>query len=128
MVRAAPLPAAALFPGKPAKPVTRGGIPEEPEELTLPISEDGAELDVWINYSGTIVGDVNEIAGVQKMEEMTGVHINWTPVAQNELQEKFGILLSSGTYPDIVYPVLCPTLMAWTPASPMVSSTPTMTP
>ena len=38
------------------------------------------------------------------MEEMTGVHINWTPVAQNELQEKFGILLSSGTYPDIVYP------------------------
>lgn len=41
-----------------------GGIPEEPEELTLPISEDGAELDVWINYSGTIVGDVNEIAGV----------------------------------------------------------------
>lgn len=81
-----------------------GGIPEEPEELTLPISEDGAELDVWINYIGTIVGDVNEVAGVQKMEEMTGVHINWTPVAQNELQEKFGILLSSGTYPDIVYP------------------------
>ena len=34
----------------------------EPEELTLPLSEDGAGLDVYITYSGTIVSDINSIA------------------------------------------------------------------
>lgn len=81
-----------------------GGVPAEPEELTLPISEDGAELDVWVNYSGTIVSDLNEIEGVKRMEEMTGVHINWIPISQEELNDRFGIMLTSGDYPDIVYP------------------------
>lgn len=76
----------------------------EPEELTLPLSEDGAELDVYITYSGTIVSDINSIAGVQKMEEMTGVHVNWTTVTLEEVNDRLGILLSSGDYPDIVYP------------------------
>lgn len=75
----------------------------EPEELTLPLSEDGAELDVYITYSGTIVSDINSIAGVQKMEEMTGVHVNWTTVTLEEVNDRLGILLSSGDYPDIVY-------------------------
>lgn len=83
---------------------SEGGETGEPEELTLPISEDGAELEVWVNYSGTIVSDLNEIEGVKKMEEMTGVHINWIPINQEELNDRFGILLTSGDYPDIVYP------------------------
>lgn len=74
-----------------------------PEALTLPISEDGAELDVFCSYSGTIVSDLNEIAGVKKMEELTGVHINWTPVNIQEEGDKYGILIASGSYPDIVY-------------------------
>ena len=76
----------------------------EPEPLTLPLSEDGAELEVYVMYGGTIMSDLNEIAGVQKAEEMTGVHINWIPVSLEEVNDKMGIMLSSGDYPDIIYP------------------------
>ncbi len=72
-------------------------------ELTLPLSEDKQELNVWLVYSGTIMSDLNEIAGVKKMEELTNVHINWTPVNQDELQDKYGTLVASGNYPDIIY-------------------------
>ena len=74
-----------------------------PEALTLPLSQDGAELNVYVSYSGTIVSDLNDIAGVKKMEELTGVHVNWTPVNIQEEGEKYGILIASGNYPDIVY-------------------------
>lgn len=72
-------------------------------ELTLPLSEEKQELSVWLVYSGTIMSDLNEIAGIKKMEELTNVHINWTPVNQDELQDKYGTLVASGNYPDIIY-------------------------
>lgn len=81
-----------------------GETPAEPEELTLPISEDGAELEVWTVYEETVVKDPNDIKGVQKMEELTGVHINWIPVSQSVITDQFGILLTSGDYPDIIFP------------------------
>ncbi len=71
-------------------------------ELTLPLTTEKAELSVWLAYSGTVMADVNEIAGVKKAEELTGVHINWIPVEQQQTSEKFGIILSSGEYPDII--------------------------
>ena len=40
----------------------------------------------------------------KKAEEMTGVHVNWVPVSLEEVNDKLGIMLSSGDYPDIVYP------------------------
>ncbi|MBP1555652.1 MAG: extracellular solute-binding protein, partial [Oscillospiraceae bacterium] len=75
-----------------------------PEELTLPLTTEKEELTVWLVYSGSVMSDLNQIEGVKKMEEITGVHINWIPISQNELGDKLGILLSSGNYPDIVYP------------------------
>ncbi len=74
----------------------------EPKELTLPLCEEKQELSVWLVYNGTEVSDLNEIKGVQKMEEMTNVHINWIPVGQQEYTEKFGLILTSGDYPDIM--------------------------
>ncbi len=76
----------------------------EPEPLTLPLSEEKAELSVWAVYSGAVMTDLNEIEGVKKMEELTNVHINWVPVGVNEAAEKLGILLAASEYPDIVYP------------------------
>lgn len=72
-------------------------------ELTLPLSEEKQELNVWLVYSGTIMSDLNDIAGIKKMEELTNVHVNWTPVNQDELQDKYGTLVASGNYPDIIY-------------------------
>ena len=74
------------------------------EPLTLPLTAEKKELTVWLLYSGSIMSDLNEIEGIKKMEELTNVHINWIPIEQNQVSEKLGILLSSGTYPDIIYP------------------------
>ncbi len=71
--------------------------------LQLPLCEEKEELSVWLVYGGTAVKDLNDIKGIQKMEENTNVHINWTPVALNEINEKLGIMLTSGDYPDIIY-------------------------
>ena len=71
-------------------------------ELTLPLTTEKAELSVWLNYSGSVITDLNEIEGIKKAEEMTGVHINWIPVEQQQSGDKFGILLASGEYPDII--------------------------
>ena len=74
------------------------------KELTLPLTAEKKELTVWLIYSGSVMADLNEIAGVKKMEEMTNVHINWIPVEQSQIKDKLGILLTSGNYPDIIYP------------------------
>lgn len=71
--------------------------------LQLPLTDEKQELSVWLIYSGTIMTDLNEIEGVKAMEENTNVHINWIPNEQNTVQEKYGILISSGEYPDIIY-------------------------
>lgn len=81
---------------------------EGPQELVLPLTEEKKELSVWLVYNGTVVSDLNEIKGVQKMEELTNVHINWIPVGQQEVVEKFGLVLGSGEYPDIIYPASFP--------------------
>ena len=73
-------------------------------ELSLPLCEEMQELSVWLVYTGKEISDLNEIKGIQKMEEMTNVHVNWIPVGLQEIQEKFTLLLGSGSYPDIIYP------------------------
>ena len=77
-------------------------------ELKLPLCEEKQELTVWMAYSGTVMSDLNEIEGVKRLEELTNVHINWIPVNQDEVDQKFGTLVASGKYPDIVYPTQYP--------------------
>jgi len=71
--------------------------------LKLPLTAEKEELTVWLVYSGTLMKDLNDIESVKVMEANTNVHINWIPIEQNEVQEKYGIMLASGDYPDIVY-------------------------
>ncbi|MCI8625801.1 MAG: hypothetical protein HFI40_05905 [Lachnospiraceae bacterium] len=39
---------------------------------------------------------------VKKIEENTNVHVNWVTVLGAEASEKFGLLMASGDYPDIL--------------------------
>ena len=78
------------------------GSGEAITELTLPLTKEKQELSVWTIYSGTIVSNLNDIAGIKKMEEMTNVHINWIPVEQQQGGDKFGLLLTSDNLPDII--------------------------
>lgn len=91
------------------KPAAQGASAQPAEnlplkELSLPLCEEKQELTVWLAYSGTVMKDLNEIEGVKAMEELTNVHINWIPVNQDDMVQKFGTLIASGDLPDIIYP------------------------
>ncbi len=78
-------------------------ITGEPEPLTLPLTEEKKELSVWRTYSNQFVEDLNDLPSIQKIEERTNIHINWTTVGQGEASEKFGLLLASGNLPDMMW-------------------------
>ena len=71
-------------------------------EITLPISEDGATFDMWVIWSNTYIESLNENTAVQLMEEKTGVTINYTCIPTEAGTEKFGLLLASNEYPDMI--------------------------
>ncbi len=86
--------------GNEADPGTEG---DKLTELTLPLSEEKAEVSVWTLWNNQYVENPNDLDSVKKMEELTNVHINWSLVTIQEASEKFGLMLASGAIPDIVY-------------------------
>lgn len=73
-------------------------------ELTLPLTTEKKELSVWLVWSNTATPDPGDLEGVQYIEELTGVHINWIPVSAAEAAEKFQLLQASTDLPDIILP------------------------
>ena len=71
------------------------------ETWSWPLSEQ-RELSFWLVWSSEYKNDPNEIIAVQKAEEATNVHIKYITVNSAEAQEKFGLLMASGDYPDIL--------------------------
>ncbi len=90
--------------GSPAGETAEEASVEEivPEELTLPLTEEKKELSVWVVYNNAETLDINDMECVKQLEELTNVHINWITVGEQEAQEKFGIMINSGDYPDII--------------------------
>ncbi|MCX4317470.1 MAG: hypothetical protein OSJ52_12680, partial [Lachnospiraceae bacterium] len=72
------------------------------ERAQLPISEEKTELSFWLPYDNLMAEDPNTLPSVQKMEELTNVHIRYITVGMNEQQEKYGLMMASGDIPDIV--------------------------
>ena len=73
----------------------------ESGEWTWPLAEK-KELNIWIVWSNDYVENPNDLYGIQKMEELTNVHVNWQVVDASSAQEQFGLMLASGEYPDII--------------------------
>lgn len=57
-----------------------------------------AELSVWLPWSNDYIESPEELIAVQKIEEATNVHIDWTTVSDMEASEKLELLLASGSY------------------------------
>ena len=72
------------------------------EAFAWPLSEK-AELTFWLPWSNDYIETPDELIAIQKIEEATNVHINWTTVSDMEASEKLGLLLASSSYPDIFY-------------------------
>ena len=71
-------------------------------EITLPLTTEKKELSVWLVWTNDKVADPNELEGIQYLEELTNVHINWITISAADAGEKFQLLQSSKNLPDII--------------------------
>ena len=78
-----------------------GGETASSGEWTWPLQEK-KELNIWIVWSNDYVEEPNQLKAIQKIEEATNVHVNWTVVDASSAKEQFGLMLASGEYPDII--------------------------
>lgn len=77
---------------------------EKIDELTLPLTDDpDAEITIWTLWENQTVMDPNQLLAVQKMEEITGVHVNWVCKTAAECAEAFNLLTTSDDLPDIIF-------------------------
>lgn len=77
------------------------GDNENTSEWSWPLAEK-KDLGVWLAWSNNYTTDPNELKAIKQIEANTNVHITWTTVAGQEASEKFGLMMASGDYPDIV--------------------------
>ena len=78
-----------------------GAETAEAGEWTWPLKEK-KELNIWVVWSNDYVEEPNQLKAIQKIEEETNVHVNWTVVDASSAKEQFGLMLASGEYPDII--------------------------
>lgn len=78
-------------------------------ELSLPISEDGTELTMLttaVNLMGDLgnlgINNYNDFEYMQKLEELTGVHVETNEVNFFTASEQYNVILASGDYPDLI--------------------------
>ncbi len=81
---------------------------ESDEASGLPLSANQGypkegEISVWHVWSSDFLDSVEEVKIVDSLQEVTGISVDWTTVSTGERDEKFGILLSSGDLPDLIY-------------------------
>lgn len=70
-------------------------------EITLPIVEEKESFTGWMVFSNDYKS-LDEISAHIRLEELTNVHVDYDCVPSTAAKEKFGLLLASGEYPDIV--------------------------
>ena len=90
--------------GDSTEPDDPSGDGEVLEEITLPLCDEKQELTVWLLWSNEMVADPNELEGIQYLDELTNVHINWITISSTELTEKLQLLQASDNLPDIIVP------------------------
>ena len=73
----------------------------EGDDWSWPLPEK-KELSIWLAWSNSYVKEPNDLKAIQKIEEKTNVHIKWVDVIAQEASEKFGLMIASGDYPDIL--------------------------
>ena len=71
-------------------------------EITLPITEEKVTFTEWRSWSNDWMTNYGEVRGIQKIEELTNVRVEYTCVPTSSATEKFGLLLASGEYPSMV--------------------------
>ena len=68
--------------------------------VKLPISDDGAEFEIWVGYQAGLLTDLNDGDAYQELERRTNVHINWDMTSSADAATSFGLVIASNDYPD----------------------------
>lgn len=68
-------------------------------ETGYPIVNEKVTLSMWCQSSAI---DPNEMPFFQMMEELTNVHIEWTTLPSDSVEERLNLMWSGGDYPDAV--------------------------
>ena len=69
----------------------------------LPIVEEPLTIDVWRRFSSTIMDSLADCEVFKKMEELTNVHLEFTPVPSSDRATTLNLLFASGDLPDILF-------------------------
>lgn len=76
----------------------------EPEELTLPLTEDQKTITIYAkNSSSGVLTDYGDLKAFQVAAEKTGVTIEWIMPASGSESDQFNLMIASGKYPDIIF-------------------------
>ena len=75
---------------------------DEVNETALPITDEPVTFTMWKVWSNDYIDSINDIESIKKSAEETGVTIIYNTVAATAAVEKFGMLLASGDYPDMI--------------------------
>ncbi len=71
-------------------------------EITLPITEEKVTFTEWRSWSNNWLTNYGEVRGIQEVERLTNVRVEYTCVPGSAALEKFGLLLASGEYPSMI--------------------------
>ncbi len=81
-------------------------IGELVREISLPISTEGATLTMWTRNGFDDTDPIQTTADspiIAQVEELTGVHIEFTEVSSAAESESFNLMIAGGDYADIIY-------------------------
>ncbi len=73
------------------------GYPIVNEPITLHVMIAIRDVDSLIDFA--------EMPGVQRLEEETGIHVEWEPIKGSDWQTKLNLAFASGEYPDVIIAV-----------------------
>ena len=86
-----------------AAPDDSGDAVERVTEIVLPLSDGSHTFTEWRSWQDDYMSNYGEVAAIQKFEEMTGVKIEYTCAPTAAAVEKYGLMLASGDYPDMIF-------------------------
>ncbi len=82
---------------------SRSGDEEILTEITLPITEETVSFTEWRSWSSDWLSNYGETCGIGEVERLTNVHVDYICVPATAAQEKYGLMLAFGEYPDMIF-------------------------
>lgn len=71
--------------------------------VSLPLSDELETISAYYAWQNDFNDDPNNAANMQELERRTNVHVDWMTVSTAAATEQFGLMVTSGDWPDIIF-------------------------